>query len=263
MTPHTPRAVAVDYDVIASGYNDRYHETRRLGELAALRGLIHEIRARRILEVGCGTAFWLAALCDDVAESYGLDLSAGMLAEAQRRPGGARLLRGRASRLPFYHGAFDLVYCVNALHHFTQQVGFIAEARRLLRTSGALAILGMDPHGRRDHWYVYTYFDGAYETDLARFPTWDTVLAWMQAQGLERVMCSEATRFEIRRQGRAVFDDPFIKKHNASQLALLSDTAYAKGLQHIEDDIRQAEEAGTSPVFRSDIIIDMLVGYAP
>ena len=35
----------------------------------------------------------------------------------------------------------------------------------------------MDPHGRRESWYVYRYFEGVYERDLARFPTWRQIAA--------------------------------------------------------------------------------------
>src|SRR5437660_25768 len=76
---------------------------------------------------------------------------------------------------------FDLIFCVNAFHHFPQPRVFICEARRLLRPGGALAITGMDPHAGRDRWYLYDYFVGTQDTDLRRFSSSGTILDWMVA----------------------------------------------------------------------------------
>jgi ubiquinone/menaquinone biosynthesis C-methylase UbiE len=57
---------------------------------------------------------------------------------------------GHASHLPFPDAVFDLIFCVNAFHHFAHPYRFVAEARRVLRADGALAIIGMDPHLHRD-----------------------------------------------------------------------------------------------------------------
>ena len=141
-------------------------------------------RHPRILEVGCGTGKWLADLSASTlyakaSRVFGLDLSMGMLRQAHRREPPLRLTRGRAEQLPFPAATFDLVYCVNAIHHFDRPRAFISEACRLLRPGGRLAVIGMDPHGRRESWYVYRYFEGVYETDLRRFPSWADVAGWM------------------------------------------------------------------------------------
>jgi len=257
----------VDYDRIAPGYNRRFEENTTRGVLVALRSLVRDLagegagdgEALSILEVGCGTGHWLAGL-EGGHRLCGLDLSAGMLRQARQRPVPLDLVRGRAGRLPFAGGSFDLVYCVNAIHHFDDRPGFVAEARRLLRAGGALAVAGMDPRRARASWYVYDYFPGTYETDLARFPSWGTVADWMIAAGFERLSWRIVETIYDAKVGRAVLRDPFLSKDATSQLTLLDDAAYAAGLERIERDLAAAEEAGGTLTFPTDLMLDMLVG---
>jgi ubiquinone/menaquinone biosynthesis C-methylase UbiE len=252
----------VDYDRIAPTYDRRFAANRREATTVALLELIEGAGAERILEVGCGTGHWLAGLDALGRQVYGLDLSAGMLQQARKRRAQIHLVRGRAEHLPFPGAAFDLVYCVNAIHHFGRPRAFVAEARRLLAPGGRLAVIGTDPHGRAESWYVYRYFAGVNERDLRRFPSWGTVLDWMIEERLDDVKCRPVEQIVEHKVGREVLGDPFLQKNACSQLALLSDAAYAAGLRRIEAALRRAEASGTALVFSSEITIAMLVGRA-
>lgn len=255
-----PTRPHVDYDRIAPTYDHRYQENERSGTGAALLQCVQELGARRVLEVGCGTGHWLAELSALGAEVYGLDLSSGMLRQAGARHGQRGLVRGRAEQLPFPPGSLDMVYCVNAIHHFDRPRDFVVEARRLLRPGGLLAVVGMDPHGRRDTWYVYDYFDGVYETDLARFPSWAAIMGWMLNQQFEQVTCRIVERIYAPKNGRAVLDDPFLKQESCSQLALLDGATYAAGLDRIRQALATAEAAGERLVFSVDTPLAMIAG---
>jgi len=277
--PGLPRH-KVDYDRLAPTYNERFEDNQRSGTAAALRALAQDLarqlgRTPRILEVGCGTGRWLAELaaaswgaarCGPV---YGLDLSTGMLKQAQclaaqvGREADLHLARGRAGRLPFAAQTFDLVYAVNAIHHFWEPRVFVSEARRLLRPAGRLAVVGMDPHARRESWYVYRYFEGVYETDLERFPSWQEIETWMEEEGLQAVTCTVVEQIWNLLSGRAVLDDPFIRHGSSSQLALLSQEAYHAGLRRIEDALDEAEARGETLVFPVDNPLAMIVGRRP
>lgn len=250
----------VDYDRIAPVYDRRFASDAQGGIAVALDRLARQLGARRVLEVGCGTARWLADMAPTVSELHGLDLSAGMLRQARRRGRRLHLVQGRAASLPYASASFDLVCCVNAIHHFTHQQAFIREACRLLRPGGALAVVGMNPHGRRPSWYVYHYFVGTYETDLARFPSWGTVLDWMLEAGCQSVTYRLVAHIRDDKVGRAVLKDPFLRKKAVSQLTLLSDADYAAGLQRIRAALEQAEARGETLVFCTDLQIGMLVG---
>ena len=250
----------VNYDQIASAYDKRFVHDRTEGIGEALLDLAQRLNASRILEVGCGTCHWLAQMHRVSGELHGLDLSTGMLNQAQERRTGLRLINGYANRLPFASGMFDLVFCVNAIHHFQDSRGFISEAARVLRWGGALAVVGNDPHGRRESWFVYRYFDGVYETDLMRFPAWRTVREWMFEDGFEGIEWREVERIVDPKYGHGVFDDPFLKKNSCSQLALLTEEAYRAGLERIEADLVEAEARGETLVFATDILTAMLTG---
>jgi SAM-dependent methyltransferase len=199
-------------------------------------------------------------MCEVTSQLYGLDLSRGMLKQAQRKGRQLYLIQGRAGQLPFPPATFDLIYCVNALHHFEAQRDFVFEARRLLRFGGALAVVGMDPRGRQDRYYIYRYFEGTYRTDLERFPSWGTVLDWMALAGFERVSWRLVERILDDKVGATVLADPFLEKDATSQLALLPDEVYAQGLQRIRAALRKAETAEQSLVFPVDIPVGMVVG---
>src|SRR6185369_4016868 len=155
----------VDYDQVAPTYDQRFahYAATEKGIGATLIDLVRELRAERVLEVGCGTGHWMSMLAPLGCRVYGLDRSLGMLSRA--RPGGLRnLIQGSANALPFPGATFDFVFCVNALHHFADAALVIRNCRELLRPGGALAVIGMNPHGRRDRWYLYEYFPGTEET---------------------------------------------------------------------------------------------------
>lgn len=222
--------------------------------------LARDLGAERILEVGCGTGRWLADLDPERRHLYGLDPSSGMLDEARKRNHDLRLIEGRGGQLPFPDEIFDLVFCVNAIHHFDDPRGFIYDAHRVLRPGGALAVVGSDPHGRQEEWYVYDVFEGTYETDLNRFPTWDEIMDWMTASGFLQVEGRVVERIVAHKGGRDVLEDPFLQKHACSQLALLSDGAYAAGVRRIEEALAKAEAAGETLIFPTNILLAMIVG---
>jgi SAM-dependent methyltransferase len=251
----------VDYDRIAPGYDRRFIDgSEQRAVSAALLALARSRGAQRILEVGCGTGHWLASLGQATGTLYGLDLSAGMLAQAQAREDTLHLARGNACWLPFRDACADLVYCVNAIHHFQRQRDFVFEARRLLRPGGTLVVAGMDPRAHRHRWYIYDCFPGTYEADLDRFPSWGTVSDWMIEAGFQRLEWRLVEQIQDHKVGRAVFSDPFLQKDACSQLTLLSDEAYAAGLRRIATALAEAEAKGQSLTFPTDLWQAMLIG---
>jgi len=100
----------------------------------------------RVLDAGCGTGNLILALRDKWPrlECVGLDLSAEMLsvagAKLARGAGRPPLVQGRAERLPFADGAFDLVISCNALHFVPAPARALSEFRRVLRAGGRLLV---------------------------------------------------------------------------------------------------------------------------
>lgn len=96
--------------------------------------------ATRLLDLGCGTGFFLAELEALHPGAVGLDISHDMLKVSERYVPGARLVTGDAERLPFQRGAFDVVFCKGSLHHTRDHVGFLSNCRAVLRPGGRLVM---------------------------------------------------------------------------------------------------------------------------
>ena len=177
----------LNYDQIASEYNQRYPNSHQWERGQALLSLIKQLRAQDILEVGNGTGYWLNLLHQVTTNTFGLDYSLGMLRQAQKQPTALQLTNGSATQIPYKDNTFDLVYVVDAIHHFGNHKTFITEAFRVLKPGGALAVIGHDPQEGTTKWYIYDYFDGVYDTDLRRYPAGRSVLKWMESIGFQNV----------------------------------------------------------------------------
>lgn len=247
----------INYDEIASIYDKRYRSSYRPEGIASkLLDLVHDVGAGRVLEVGCGTGHWLGIL-QNQAKVYGMDASFGMLRKAARLEGRFSLIRGDAQSLPFSNSSFDVIFCVNALHHFRNPSRFISNAYKLLKQHGALAVIGMNPHTQRDRWFIYDYFPGTHEADLKRYPSPGTVVDWMDSAGFKNVSWQVAERIVADKHCQDVFPLP---KDFTSQLTLLTSTQYAKGVTRMKSALRRAEKIGERLIFPVDISLSMVTG---
>ncbi len=252
----------LNYDSIANDYNQRYPTSQQWGRGEALLKLARQINAKKILETGSGTGYWLNLLHQVTPQLYGLDFSAGMIAQARRQPAPLKLTHAKATQLPYQSAAFDLIYCVDAIHHFGDHRAFIREAYRLLKPGGALAIIGHDPHEAGiSSWYIYRYFDNVYKTDTLRYPAGTSVLKWMHKEGFQDTSAQTVEYIRNEYADENVFTDPFIKYNATSQLALLSEKTYQSGLQNIGNAISRSKEINKSITFRSEIIVKMWLGF--
>ena len=256
----------VEYDRVAPDYDRRFRYGGLPGVAAALSRATRATGGRVVLEVGCGTGHWLPAF--GARRVLGADRSLGMLARAAaKRPpiAGGRadmpttaLLAADAHALPFDGPAFDLVACVNAIHHFGDPRRFVERAATLLRGGGALAIVGMDPSAGRDHWYLYDYFPESLPADLERYPPHAAIRRWMHEAGLERVTTRVAQRIHHVSHGAEVLEDPILHRHGTSQLTMLDDAAFDRGMRRI----REAVNGGArKAAFTTDLVLPVTRGF--
>ena len=107
--------------------------------LEAILGLLGPLAGRRVLDLGCGKGRFARSLMALGAEVVGLDLSAGMLAEA----GGLLRVRGSARRLPFDGGRFDAVLAVEVFEHLAPQAidRVCREVLRVLEPGGTFVVI--------------------------------------------------------------------------------------------------------------------------
>jgi len=252
----------VDCDQIATSYNLRYGALQYEGAASTLLSLARAGPAEWILDAGCGTGHWLAQLQALSPHVYGLDSSKRMLQQADPELR-YRLVCGEAGRLPFAQAVFDLIFCMNAFHHFPDKRKFITGAAQALRSGGTLAIIGMDPHIDNHDWSLYRYFEGTREADLARYPSAESIKNWMTEAGFVDVISGIAEHIVRSVTGAEVLQSPFLQKGGTSQPALSAEEAYAAGLERIKADLLQAEKTGQPPEFVVDVSLARVTGSAP
>ena len=82
----------------------------------------------------------------------------------------------------------------------------------------------------------------------------------MVEAGLHCVELGEVVRIVDTKIGRAVLDDPYLRKNACSQLALLTDSEYAVGVEKIQATVTAAEATGETPVFLTELSVEMMIG---
>ncbi|MDP2365318.1 MAG: class I SAM-dependent methyltransferase [Ignavibacteria bacterium] len=230
--------IKTDYNKIAPTYNARYTANYLVNIENEIQNIISSNNYKNILEAGCGTGRWIRSIENENTKVFGLDYSFDMLKIHGVNQPNLNLVNADAVHIPFKNNFFDLIFCVNAIHHFPDKEKFIHECKRALLNNGMLAVFGVDPHIDKG-WYVYDYFDSVYENDLRRFLSLEFLKRLLAAETFEDIEVKIAEQIYKKRIGNDVFNDPFLEKHHCSQLANLSDAEHKKGIARIKKKIEQ------------------------
>lgn len=122
---------------------------------AKLRRLLGGAPLGRVLDVGTGTGRMAELFEPAAAAVVALDNSPEMLRLARARlqhlaPGRVELVQGDFAALPFGDASFDTVLFHQVLHYAQSPEAVLAEAARVTRTGGRVAIVDFAPHDREE-----------------------------------------------------------------------------------------------------------------
>lgn len=147
------RTSAVDSALYGESYFTEAHDykrrhRRRIGKSRQqiLNALEYAPRGA-LLDIGCSVGYTLQAAADLGLEAAGTDVSEFATAECRRL--GFRAATGTLQQLPFSDGEFAIVTMKHVLEHTADPRSALAEARRVLRTGGALFIAIPDARYRK------------------------------------------------------------------------------------------------------------------
>jgi ubiquinone/menaquinone biosynthesis C-methylase UbiE len=223
-----------DYSEVARKY-DANEARLRIPEDEILARLLRSAPQRPILalDLGCGTGNYLAvqsrAFGADV-RWHGLDASEAMLALARGKLADVELSLGRAEQLPYEAGRFDYVASNFAFHHFDDKSRALDEVRRVSRPGAWLRIMNIDPT-RMSRWWVYELFPEARLEDQKRFWSPELLHYELEQRGYEVRVRVE---YELSSIPLAqILADA--ERRDISELAILSDAQYGRGLARIRE----------------------------
>ena len=136
----TRSPTTIEYDNLADAYaRHRKCSADVLRELVSGAGL----GARsRVLEVGAGTGNYSRAILE-LTGCYcaAVEPSRAMRDQLREAGGAIEVIEGIGEKLPLPDGDFDLVFCVDVVHHLSDLGAFFREAQRVLREGGQLCVV--------------------------------------------------------------------------------------------------------------------------
>jgi len=119
----------MDYNKIAKSYNE-LHKAEQLNKVNLIINLLN-IKDEKILDVGCGTAFY-----SNLFKNYtGIDPSKEMLNQSKEK-----LIYGKGENLPFKDNSFEIVISISAIHNYNNPIKGIKEIKRVAKNKIAISV---------------------------------------------------------------------------------------------------------------------------
>lgn len=195
----------------------------RDGRLDAALARIAPWRGRRLLDIGCGTGFWLGRYAETAATVVGVEPDPRLLERARARdlPPSVQLRHGSAEHLPLDDASIDVAHARFAYFFGAGAEAGLAEVRRVLAPGGVFVAMDND-------WSGGDFADllrDAVGGNASHDPT--AIAAWWAQQGAERHVAeagwSARSPTELERILRIEFPadtvDRFVARHTAASLS--------------------------------------------
>jgi SAM-dependent methyltransferase len=153
---------------------------------------------RALLDLGCGSGYWLSGYADEAAAVTGIEPDPRLLPLAAQRDPRVRVLPGSAEHIPLPDRSVDVVHARFAYFFGPGCDAGLAEVMRVLRPGGTLAVIGND---LRSGEFAELVRSAAGALVAAGGEQAD---AWWAARGADRTEVRSSWRFTSRTDFEAV-----------------------------------------------------------
>jgi len=231
--------VSISYDTMAADY--ALHRSVHPNLLRRLAEFCQTASPSRVLEVGCGTGNYVAALAAMTpAQCSGVDPSSKMLEAARQKRAPVLWFQGSAESLPFPEGGFDFVYSVDVVHHVQGRRAFFSEAFRVLAKGGWFATATDTEEIIRQRVPLSRYFPETIEPELQRYPKAGEIPRLLCTSGFQK-LSEEVVEFAY-----ALSDPAPFERKAFSSLHLIPEEAFNRGLARLKQDLQAGPVACVS-----------------
>lgn len=194
-----------------------------------------------VLDLACGTGNWLSCqqsqLTDKRIKWIGMDASEDMLKCAKEKNLDAQFIHSTAENLKL-DTKCDLIVCNFAFHHFEDKKKALAKIFDTLNENGIFKYKNVEPECMKD-WWVYKYCPESYCEDLHRFWPKDLLSYELSKAGFSKISVKREY-YESYKDIEELYEH--YKRRDASQLAMMDDKVYHKGIKRIEHEIAEGEK---------------------
>jgi ubiquinone/menaquinone biosynthesis C-methylase UbiE len=218
-----------DFGPLAATYDELRPADANWWELFDLLVREADLVGRRVLDVGCGTGRFSAALHERGSRVWGVEPSPEMAARARER--GVNVKVARAEQLPFKEGWFERAV-LWLVAHLVDRPAVFAELARVLSPEGRIAIATFDP-AHFERYYLNRLFPSLERIDRERFPEPSALVGELEASGFATRLIPLTQRAEIGR------DEALerIRGRFISTLRLLDDDEFERGFERAEREL--------------------------
>lgn len=226
--------MAVEEPVKVPGYDSRAagYEAHRRVNPAVLKALLDSgimTPASQVLDVGCGTGNYAAALHRETGcRMSGVEPSSEMLARARNAARWDDLVQASAESLPFPDRSFDVVMSTDVIHHVGDRERYFREAARVLRDGGWLVTVTDSHEVIPLRQPLSNFFPETVPIELRRYPPVPTLLAEMSGAGFTELQVDEVQHpYELT-------DIAPYRDKAFSSLLLIDNEAFRRGIAKLE-----------------------------
>jgi SAM-dependent methyltransferase len=222
----------IDYDAIAPAYAAHREASSAVVDHLAER--LSDAAIGSVLEMGCGTGDYLAALVQRMKlPGVGFDHYPEMLRQGRRKHAGVPLVRADAQGpFPFEDESFELCLSVNLIHYLGNLRAFFAEAYRVAKV-GALVVTVTDAADDIERRTMSEYFPETLPIELERYPCLCEVRSAMQEAKWRPVGATHIERsFPLERADLEKYES---KAYSA--LRLIPQACFEAGIARLRSDL--------------------------